>query len=106
MSQPTYKPVTIANTGTTSSTYETLGALKGSFQLPTFTGTSLTINVSNDNTTFTACPVEGNEANPMTVSASGGAYSLPVKAFSFRYIQLVSGSAQGAARTILIVTRD
>ena len=107
MSQPTYKAVTILSGATTASAYETKGATRGSFQLPAaFTGVAMTVNVSNDTSlSWVACPVEGNEANPITV-AQGKAYSLPVKCFSFRYVQLVSGSAEGADRTIQFCTRD
>ena len=107
MSQPTYTTVTIANGATAASAYETKGAERGSFQLPAaMTGTTITINVSNDAATWTACPIEGNEINPITSTAASKTYSLPTKAFNFRYIQLVSGSAEAAARSILICTRD
>lgn len=105
MSQPTMSTVTIANGGTTSTTYETQGATRGSFQMPaTITGTACTVNVSNNGTNWTACPVEGNEVNPLTVAASGS-YHFPVKAFSFRYMQFVM-DAQGQAVTITLATRD
>ena len=109
MSQPTFTSVAIANGATAASAYETKGATRGSFQLPaafTLTAATITVNVSNDGSTWTACPVEGNEANPITGVVVGGTYSLPVKAFSFRYLQLVAGTAQTAARTITFFTRD
>ena len=101
--------ITIANGVTASSTFQTGQATRGSFQLPsafTLTAATITVNVSNDGTTWTACPVEGNEANPITGVVVGGTYSLPVKSFSFRYLQLVAGTAQAAARTITFFTRD
>lgn len=105
MSQPTYTIVTIANAGTVSSAYETKGATRGSFQLPAaFTGTNLAIHGSNDNSTFTAVPVEGNEAATMTVAASG-CYVFHVKSFCFRYLRFVV-DAQAAARTLTVCTRD
>ena len=107
MSLPMYTNVTILNGGTTSTTYETRGANRGSFQMPaTMTGTATTINVSNDGVNFTACPVlTGLETNPITTTGNGS-YSFPVKTFNFRYLQLVSGGAEAAQRTITITTRD
>ena len=106
MSLPTYTQVTVASGGTTSTTYETKSATRGSLQLPSaFTGTNLAFHGSNDGVTFTACPIEGNETNPLTTAGASGNYSFPVKAFVFRFLRLVV-DAQAAARTITILTRD
>lgn len=105
-----YQSVTIANGGTASTGIEATGTNRGSFQLPTMTGTTTRVDVSNDNvasadlvTNWTTCPIEGNEVTPI-VTTSNGTYSLPVKSANFRWLRLVSGSAEGAARTILIWT--
>ena len=105
MAQLSQRSVTILSSGTVSTTFELNFATRGSFQLPTMTGTAITVKVSNDDVTYTNCPAEGSEANPIT-TASLGTYSLPVKCFNFRYLTLVSGSAEGADRVIEIVTRD
>lgn len=97
--------ITIANGAQDSGVIGTGQATRGSFQLPTFTGTALTVQVSNDGTNFTTCPVEGNEANPITVT-SNGTYSFPEKCFSFQKVRLRSGSAEGAAREIATFFRD
>ena len=103
-----YEAITIASGATGSNAFQTIGCNRGSFLLPTMTGTTITFNVSDSLTEpavgssgWTACPIEGNETNPLT-TASGKTYSLPVKAMNFRWLQLVSGSAEGAARTIYI----
>ena len=98
--------ITIALGETASVAFGTGQATRGSFQIPSdFTGATVTFRVSNDGTTFTDCPVEGNESVSPTVAANG-TYSFPVKFFSFRYGQLVSGSAEAAARTISCFLRD
>ena len=105
-----YQSVTIASGGTASTGIETVGTNRGSFQLPTMTGTTIRVDVSNDVvasadlvTNWTTCPIEGNEVTPI-VTASNGSYSMPVKAMNFRWQRLVSGSTEGAARTINIWT--
>ena len=105
MGQLSQRSVTIASAGTISTTFELNFSTRGSFQLPTMTGTAITVKVSNDDVTYTNCPVEGSETNAIT-TASAGTYALPVKCFNFRYLKLVSGSAEGADRVIEIVTRD
>ena len=105
MPQQADRTVTIPS-GSTSISFGTGQANRGSFQLPTMTGTTITINVSNDGVSFPEkCPVEGNETNPITTQTNG-TYSFPVKAFNFRYLQIVSGSTETAARNIGLFTRD
>lgn len=100
------RDITIASGQTASAAFGTGQAKQGSFQIPAaFTGTTVTFKVSNDGVTFTNCPVEGNESVTPTITA-GGTYSFPQKFFNFRYGQLVSGSAEGAARTIPCFMRD
>lgn len=98
--------ITIASGDTASAAFGTGQATRGSFQIPSaFTGTAVTFRVSNDGTNFVNCPVEGNETVTPAVAPSG-TYSFPVKFFSFRYGQLVSGSAEAAARIIPCFLRD
>lgn len=94
------RDITIAIGDQNSAAIGTGQATRGSFQIPaTFTGANVTVQVGNDGTNFVTCPVEGNEANPITVAANG-TYAFPVKVFNFRYVRLRSASAEGAARTI------
>ena len=97
---------TIAASATASAAVGTAQGKLGSFQLPTMSGTAITVQVNDDGSAnWTNCPVEGNEVNPL-VTASNGTYALPVKTFCFRYFRLVSGSTETAARTIPIFIRD
>ena len=104
LSQDAYT-LTIDNAGTASGAHRTSGLGRGSFQLPdAFTGTEVTVQVSNDDqapSNWSSVPVEGNEANPITVSADG-AYALPMKTGFFKWFRLLSGSSEGAERTIRI----
>lgn len=100
------RSITISSGQTASAAFGTGQATRGSFQIPSdFTGATVTFKVSNDGVTFTNCPVEGNESVTPTVAASG-TYAFPDKFFNFRYGQLVSGSAEGAARTLPCFLRD
>lgn len=100
------RDMTIAAGEQNSTALGTGQATRGSFQIPSaFTGANVTVQVSHDGTNFVNCPVEGNEANPITVAASG-TYAFPVKVFNFKYVRLRSASAEAAARTISVFTRD
>lgn len=101
------RTLVIASGEQNSAAFGTGQATRGSFQVPTFTGTAITVQVTNEDTptNFTSCPVEGNEANPITVT-SNGTYALPVKTFNFKFFRLRSGSAEGASRTITVFLRD
>ena len=106
MPQQADRTVTIAAGATASAAFGTGQATRGSFQLPaSMDGTTITFNVSNDGATWQACPIEGNETNPLT-TASSKTYSFPVKFFNFRYGQLVSGTTETLAKTISLFTRD
>jgi hypothetical protein len=99
--------ITIAAGATASGAFGTGQAKHGSFQLPgTMTGTTITVNVSNDGTNWTACPLEGTEINPITSTGANKSHSFPIKTFNFRYLQLVSGSTESAERTIAVFLRD
>ena len=97
--------LTIAASGTTSSVL-TSQATRGSFTLPAgMTQATLTIQVSNDGTTWSSCPIEGNEVNPVA-STAAAVMSFPVKALNFKKIRFLAPGAEAAERTITIFTRD
>lgn len=97
--------LTISNGDTTSTALQSQ-ATRGSFTLPAaLTQATLTIQVSNDGTNYSTCPIEGNEVNPVTFAANA-VMSFPVKAFNFKYIRFLAPGAEGANRTITIFTRD
>ena len=99
--------LTVATSTTASDKFGTGQGKQGSFQVPAtgFTGTIVTVKVSNDGSTWVNCPVEGNETAAITVAA-GGAYAFPTKAFCFRYIQLVTTSAQLTDQAFPVFMRD
>ena len=79
----------------------------GSYQLPaTMTGATTAVQVSNDNTNWTACPVDSNsEETPQDPTAANGSYILPRQVFGFRYFRLVSGSNEAADRLVKVYLR-
>ena len=94
--------ITIASGETESPTFHLGEYMFGSYQLPSaFTGATVTINFSNDGSNWTAVPTLTHESNPETVSADG-TYLLPSLAAGALAVQIVSASAEGAARTIKI----
>ena len=103
------REITIASGQTASSVFGTGQGSRGAFQLPaTMDGTSITIQVSNDATNWTTCPIETSETNPRTTAASG-TYDFPIRAFSFKYIRLLHATAQTTGtlpRVIPVFTRD
>ena len=96
--------VTIANGAATSSVFS-LGIRQwGSFQIPdAFTGATVTVKGSIDGTNFTTI-LATNSDNAQSVAANG-TYQLPLNAVNFPFLQLVSASNEGAARTINIFLR-
>jgi hypothetical protein len=102
---------TIANGATTSNSIDTssFDSLQGfvGFVMPAaFTGASISFNVSIDDVTYQQLFASGGSAISITVTAG--------KTFAFtqdhrselipwRYIQLVSASSEGAARTITLL---
>lgn len=95
--------VTIANGATVSSAFDARGFATIGFATPAaLTGTAITFQVSHDNVTFVPLKTTANAAVSVTVTTSS-AYTIPSEVKPWRYIKLVSGSAEGAARTITIM---
>ncbi|MGH7743856.1 MAG: hypothetical protein ACREQ5_03435 [Candidatus Dormibacteria bacterium] len=93
--------VSIANAGTVSTAWKIGQWGTGGFVLPAaFTGTTVTFQVSVDGTTFSALN-NSSGAVSLTV-AQGKAYLFPADVFGFVQVKIVSGSAEGAARTIQV----
>jgi hypothetical protein len=99
-------PVVIASSGTVSTTATIKGGYAGAVILPgTLTGTALKFKVSADGTTFTDLYDTAGSQISYTVAASR-IVALPKDTFGgFPFIQLVSGSAEAADRTLIIVVR-
>ena len=99
--------VTIANGGTVSTTL-TLEGSRIPLALITpaaLTGTTFTFKASNDNATFYPVYLESSSYS-VTVSTSRH-IALDRRAMEgVRYLQVVSGSAEGAARTIGVISGE
>lgn len=99
------KTTTIANAGTVSGAiaigdYAMLG-----FQLPAaFTGVAMTFQVSADGATYVPLRDQSGALITITV-AQGNAYPFPDEVGAWPYVKLVSGTAEGGARTILIAAK-
>lgn len=96
--------ITITSGQTTSSAVEISRFIQGSVLVPgTMTGTTLAFHVANGvSDTFKAVETEGNEANPVTF-ATGRAYRIPLAAFNYSYLKLVSNGTEGANRDFTAV---
>jgi len=94
--------VVIANGDTASAVIPFRGYAQAGFQIPSaFTGASVSFNVSADNVTYTPLHDSTNTVISQTVTASKG-YSFPQGCFPWAYVKIVSASAEGGARSILV----
>ena len=99
--------VTIASSETDSTAIDCGGMVFTGFILPaTFTGTAVTFKVSDDNSTFYA--LKGSDGNDISYTvAQGNAYAVEnaVLFAGWRWIKIISGSSEGAERTIKVSLR-
>ena len=98
---------TIANGGTTSGALDLLSeTLLGIFVPSSFTGTALTFQVATavDGTYVTLTNEDGSDYS-VTVAASKFVAVDPQIFAGVRFAKLVSGSAEGAERTLTLATR-
>lgn len=95
--------VTIANGQTVSSAFDARGFSSFGLAMPAaFTGTTLTFQVSHDNSTFQTLRYPTGSPVSMSVAASNS-YSLPAPLGAWRYFKIVAGSAQAAERSFTII---
>lgn len=67
-----------------------------------FTGTALTFEVSADGVTYQ--PLYGTDGNAVSLTvAQGRSYPLPDAVLPWPYFKVKSGSAEAAARTLVVV---
>jgi hypothetical protein len=99
---------TIANTGTVSTEVLVLGYTAVSLVVPTMTGTALTFQ-GRYGDAGDYLPIYGQDGEPVTVTLGdpkAGLYTffdLP-PLLGLRYLKIVSDSAEGAERTIGVVS--
>jgi hypothetical protein len=80
----------------------------GSYRTPAaLTGTTITFQVSGNGADFNALTNETTDvaATAQTVSV-GKNYSIPDAVFRYNYVKLVSGTAEGAARSITVYLKS
>lgn len=97
--------VAIANGATVSSAADLVGHTLCGFSIPSaFTGTAITFQASLDGTTYQQL-YNGGSAYSVTVAADKYVTVDPSVFAGVRYVKLVSGSAEGGARTITLAKR-
>lgn len=97
---------TIASSGTKTGSIAIGPNTVMAVQTPaSMTGTELTFEISNDDTTFVPLRDSAGAAIAVTVDTTAAAYALNANDFAgFNYIKVVSGSAEGADRDIVLHT--
>lgn len=104
-----HKTITIANGATDSDVLDTEAYTFFALLFPAaFTGVTCTFKASHDNSTFKAIEDDGSTAVSITVTTDtwvGLQSAVMTKLAAFRYLKLVSASAEGAARTIQVVLK-
>jgi hypothetical protein len=98
--------LTIANGATTSDFCNAaMWAMFGLIMPAAFTGTTLTFTVCNTPAgTYQALYDVSNATVSLTVAVSRS-YDLPAELSAWPYFKIVSGSAEGAARSLIIVKK-
>lgn len=99
--------VTIALNGTVSSAYDLkTNGFVGFVTPATLDGTAFTFQGSPDGTTYTALYNSANVAFSITVATSRYYILNPADFLGCRYVKIVSGSTETAARTITVIARS
>jgi len=98
--------VVIANGGTVSTTLTLENRIPLALVLPAaLTGTAITFKASCDNSTFNPVYYESTSYS-LTVSTSRHVALNRLAFEGVKYLQVVSGSAEGAARTIGVISGE
>ena len=95
---------TIAASGTKTNAIEAKASVSFGVVIPSgFTGTTVTFEVSADNTTYQALN-NTSGAVSMTVAAAKS-YTLPADLTPWPWFKIVSGSTESSARSLVIVRK-
>jgi len=98
--------VTIANGAATSGAFRVGEFNKGSIQVPAaITGTSYTIHVSNDGSTYAAVRAVGGTAIGAVNWAADNMLPIPAEVFSFKWAKIVSQASEAAARSFSVMLK-
>ena len=96
--------IKITSGDTTSTSFAMGETIPCAFSFPAMTGTSVTLYGSTDNITFVPLADSTDNNYTITVSATAKIRTVnPQNLAGVQYIQLVSGSAEGADRTITVL---
>lgn len=103
-----YIPVVIASGATASAAVDIVGLSVCGFSLPAaFTGTAITFQTQIPQTTLWQVLYDSTNTAVGATVAQGRNYSLnPANFAAWRYVKIVSGSAEGADRTIYLACRQ
>lgn len=99
---------TIAISTTTSNVIDCVrnGPMANLLMPAAFTGTTITFLISNEEGgTYVALHKDGSDVS-VAVAASKGVWLDPFIFYGLKYIKIVSGSTEVAARTITVVHRE
>jgi hypothetical protein len=98
---------TILSGQTTSDAIDLQGRpLVGMILPAAFTGSTITFTISVDNSTFTAVYNTANTQLSVTVTQGRAYLFSPGDLVGVRYLKLVSGSSEGADRSITLISRE
>lgn len=101
--RPLRTTLSVASGGTTSEVLRVEGFDRGSIRTPSaLTSTAATWQVSSDGTNFAALKTSAGAAFGNVTVAANVDVPIPDGVFSFPFVKLVLGSAEGAARTISV----
>jgi hypothetical protein len=96
-----YKSVDISNGGTESTALDVFGCVLSAIEIPSaFTGTTISFKGSIDGTTYSPVYDKIGALYSVAVGTSRIIVLDPTITYGLRYIKIVSGSAEGAARNI------
>jgi hypothetical protein len=98
--------LTIANGQTTSNALDLREKVLVGLQFATMTGTALTFTASSDGVTYVALKDSAGAAVSFTIASDTYTVIQPAILAGVRYLKLVSGSSEGAARTITAIVRQ
>ena len=103
LSQHTVQDVLIANGAATSGTFRVAEYNKGSLQVPAaITGTSYTLEVSNDGSTWDGLKTAAGAAVAAVNWAANDILPLPASVFDAMYARVVSQGNEAADRTLKV----
>lgn len=97
--------LTIANAATVSDAFRSADCVAFGLQMPgTFTGTSISFQVSADRGTTFQALYDSTGSTLVSVSvAASRSYDLPAELTAFDSFKIVSGSSEGGARSLVVI---